>query len=159
MLLEFYEMPIFCSVCLDKVKQPLRHFELETFQQLTNYNVNQAAEEEASLGRERQRKEGRFHRSAEHVPFGPDPELLVFSAARRRSQWVPHLSATLRIEKYLSYGSYLSVFIPWHTHTHALLSCHSGKINCHHGNNMHWQTHSLPGNEMPHNPLLPGAGV
>lgn len=87
MLLEFYEMPIFCAVCLDKVKQPLRHLALETFQQLTNY-VNQAAAEEASLGgnTENQREEGRFHRSAEHVPFGPHRELLVFSAARQRSQ-------------------------------------------------------------------------
>lgn len=61
------------------------------------------------------RKE-RFHCGAEHVPSGPHPELLVFSAARRQPQREPHLSETLRIEKYLSSGSYLSAFTPWHTH-------------------------------------------
>lgn len=61
---------------------------------------------------QRESRVGRFRRRALHVPSAHTPEWLVFTAARRHCQRAPHLWGTLRIEKYLSYCSYLSAFIP-----------------------------------------------
>lgn len=58
-MLDFDEIPIRHSVSVDKVKQPLKCFALETFQQLANCDVNRAAAEEESGGEYRKPEGGR----------------------------------------------------------------------------------------------------
>lgn len=154
-LLEFHELP--CLIWQGQTA--LKGFCIGKFP-AANYNVNWAAVEEESWGEyrkpERESKAGRFHCRAEHVPRPPPRIIGILCCQTAVSASAASLSNIKNWK--VSFLLFLSIRPHSITHTHTCRAT-PGKINCHHGNNMHWQTHSLPGNEMPHNPLLPGAGV
>lgn len=113
----FDEMSIRGSVLLVEVKQPLKCFALETFQLLTHNNIDWAAVKEESRGECKKPEREQESTGEQSVSIGPPPELLAFSAARRRRRWLLHLPATSTMGKYLSHRSYLSALIPQHMHT------------------------------------------